>query len=106
MLVSPALQTPQPAEFHEELAARTVPGPRDRVPGGFLATPHAAPRSHPSPAPGRVPIPYNGFHMRLRLAVTVAVLAAVALGQQPQRQERLGGPPTCGTRVGGGRGGE
>ena len=36
--------------------------------------------------------------MRLRLAVTVAVLAAVALGQQPQRQERLVRLPSRGTR--------
>src|ERR1039457_1739549 len=48
--------------------------------------------------PGRVPIPYNGFNMRLRLAVTVVVLAAVALGQQPQRQERLVRLPSRCTR--------
>ena len=35
-----------------------------------------------------VPIPYNGLHMKLRLAVSVAVLAAIVLGQQPQRRER------------------
>src|ERR1017187_7809838 len=42
-----------------------------------------------APAPWPVPIPYNGFHMRLRLAVTRAVVGAVGLGQQPQREERL-----------------
>src|ERR1039458_2072517 len=50
------------------------------------------------PAPSRTPIPYNGFHMKLRLAITAAVLAAVALGQQPQRQERLVRLPSRGTR--------
>src|ERR1035438_10892023 len=33
-------------------------------------------------------IPYNGNHMKFRLAVSAAVLAAVVLGQQPQRRER------------------
>src|ERR1035438_9944286 len=33
-------------------------------------------------------IPYNGNHMKFRLTVSVAVLAAVVLGQQPQRRER------------------
>jgi gamma-glutamyltranspeptidase/glutathione hydrolase len=52
----------------------------------------------PWPVPGRVPIPYNGIHMKFRVAVSVAVLAAVALGQQPQRQERLVRLPSRGTR--------
>src|ERR1035437_1443226 len=52
----------------------------------------------PWPAPCRVPIPYNGIHMKLRLAVSVAVLAAVVLGQQPQRRERLVRMPSRGTR--------
>src|ERR1017187_8158364 len=39
-------------------------------------------------ARGRGPIQYNGNHMKFKLAVSLAVLAAVVLGQQPQRRER------------------
>src|SRR5689334_13854071 len=55
-------------------------------------------------APGRVPMPYNGNHMKLRLVVSVAVLAAVVLGQRPQRREvpvRLASRGTHGAVAGG-----
>ena len=55
-------------------------------------------------APERFPIPYNGNHMKLRLVVSVAVLAAVVLGQRPQRREvpvRLASRGTHGAVAGG-----
>jgi len=43
------------------------------------------------------PISYNSLHMKLRLAISVAVLAAILVGQQPQRRERPVKLPSRGT---------